>query len=365
MLASPLEYPPLEQAILPDDLVVLAVDSAAAGGAAMVAAVWRVLERRGVPPQNVVILESRAASGAAPSDPRVELPPEARGRIAWKVHDPDREDDRVYLASTAAGERIYLNRTLVDADVVLSLGQIAYDPLIGVAGTNSVFYPGMSSREAVQRAQGVGHDELGPNEDRPLRQVMDEIGWLLGSQFTVQTIPAAGRGVSRVLAGSPESVLRRGKRLLAEHWLIELKSRPDIVIAAVDADAGGHGWEQAGAALAVARNLVARGGQIILLTELAAEPGPGIEMLREVEHPRDALRPLQSSHPADLVPAMQFAAAADRAKIYFLSRLEPNLVDELFMTPLDSAQQVERLLKGEETLAFLPSAQHMFGRIRK
>lgn len=363
-LATPLEFPPLEQAVLDDDRVVLALDPDAPGSAAMVAAVWRVLERRGVAAGNVLVLEPRRASGLVPPDPRGKLPPAVREEVGWKVHDPDRENARVYLASTAAGERIYLNRELVDADIVVSLGRVAYDPLVGCVGTSSVFYPGLSSRDAIRRSQGMGHDELGPNEERPLRQLMDEIGWLLGSQFTIQTIPASGAGVSHVLAGSPEAVLKRGRRLLAEHWLIEPKSRPEIVIASVDADAAGHGWEQVGAALAVARNLVARGGRIVILSELTEEPGDGIRMLRDAENPRDVLRPLQECHPSDLIPAMQLAAAADRARISFLSGLDSDLVDELFMTPLEEWTEAARLLTGDEKVAFLPSAQHMYGRVK-
>ena len=88
--------------------------------------------------------------------------------------------------------------------------------LMGYRGTNSVFYPGLSSADAMLRTHGQGHLELGPDEARPLRDLVDEVGWLLGNPFTVQVIPAASQGVSRVLAGVCDPVFAQGKKLLAE-----------------------------------------------------------------------------------------------------------------------------------------------------
>lgn len=362
-LAAPLEFPPLEQAVIPDDRVALAIDADAPGIPAMIAGVWKVLQTRGVAPDNVVIVQSKGPSGKVLPDPRSELPERVARRMSWKIHDPDNQNDCAYVASTASGDRVYLSRDVVEAEVAVALGQIAYDPLLGVRGTNSVLYPALSTRDALRRAQGQGHDELGPDDDRPLRQLMDEVGWLIGTQFTLQVIPSAGGGVAEVLAGASDAVLKRGRVRLARHWLRELEARPEIVVAAVDA--GDCGWEDVGAALAAARSLVARGGRIIVLSDLASEPGAGIELIRAAESARDALRPLRKQSPDDLIPATQFAAAADWARVCLLSRLDPQVVEDLFLTPAENVEEVARLLEGDESVAFLPSAQHVFGRVKR
>ena len=192
-------------------------------------------------------------------------------------------------------------REVVDADFLISVGTIAFDPLMGYRGTNSVFYPGLSSADAMLRTHGQGHVELGPEEVRPLREIVDEIGWLLGNPFTVQVIPAASRGVSRVLAGVCEPVLAQGKKILSEQWIVEVDERPDIVVAAVDHEAGPHAWEQLGAAVEVARNVVARGGKIVILSDLNAELSQGLELIRSGQSARDAIRPLRKQAPPDLV----------------------------------------------------------------
>ena len=49
----------------------------------------------------------------------------------------------------------------------------------------------------------------------------------------------------------------------------------------VDRDTAGHGWNQIGAALATARNLVKKGGKIVVLSQLDAELGEGMTLVRD------------------------------------------------------------------------------------
>ena len=361
VLDAPLDFPPLEQAVIPDDRVVLVLDRDVPEAASIVAGVWKRLADREVKPENVTILQPADTAAGPPADPRACLPTPVRSKIAWEVHEalPEESGDFHYLATTAAGERVYLSGTLLDADVVVSVGRIEFDPLLGYRGTNSVFFPGLSTAEAIKRAQGQGHTELGSDDERPLRQVVDEVGWLLGTPFTIQTLPSAAGGVSDLLAGSIDSVFRRGRELLAERWLVRLPERVETVVVAVDEDAGGHGWTQVGAALAVARRVVTRDGRIIVLSQLAEAPGEGIELLRRAEEPRDAFRPLRQTAPPDLLAATQFAQAVDWARVYLLSRLDSDLVEDLFCIPVEDDSEVARLLASDdEPCVFIGSAQH-------
>ncbi|MEX0701244.1 MAG: lactate racemase domain-containing protein [Planctomycetales bacterium] len=363
-LARPLDFPAMEQAVVPGDVVCVALDQATPEAAAIVSELWRVFEMRGVSPDALRIVQPPTRRGHAAPDPREALPADVRREVSWTIHDPEARSQQAYLASVASGERIYLAREVIDADFLVSVGPLAFDPLLGYRGTNSVYFPGLSSGKAVGRARGQGHVELGPDDERPLRQLIDEIAWLLGVMFTVQVVPARGAGAARVLAGAPDSVLQLGKHYLAADWLIELESRPEMVVAAIDADAGGHHWGQVGAALDAARNLVAREGKIVLLSEISELPDGGMGILAASESPADAFGPLREAAPPDLVEATQLCNALEWADVYFLSRLESDRVDDLFMVPLADEREVARLLGRDESCAVLESAQHAYGRIR-
>ncbi len=363
-LEHPVEFPPLSRAVVPGDRVAIALDVDTPGDAEIVAALWGVLSNAGIEAEDLMVVQPVSPLNGHAPDPRRGLPTDVREAAPWIRHDPEDRDRHSYLANAASGERVYLAREIVEADVVLSVGTVGYDSLIGYRGTNSVLYPALSNTEAAARARGRGHEELDPDDQRPLRQLADEIGWLLGSMFTVQVVPAAGDGASHVVAGACEPTFGLAKHYLNQHWRIELDERPDAVVAAVDADAGGHGWRQVAAAAAAARNLVASGGKIVLLSEIDEPFGEGLNLVARCESPGDALRPLRELAPDDFVAATQLARAASWADVYLLSRHDPAAVEDLGIVPLEGPEEVDRVLAAVDSCVLLQSAQHVCGRIR-
>lgn len=360
---QPIEFPPLQQCAFPGDRVALALDRDVPHSATLIAGIWGELEAAGIQPEEVLILQPADLLNAPLPDPRTQLPAAVRSALHWRIHDFDDKDGCGYLASSTGGDRLYLARPALDADVLITVGQIAYDSVIGYRGTNSVFYPGLSDREASQRAQGQGHSELGPDHERPLRTLADEMGWLVGTQFTVQTLPAAEGGVYEVLAGLNDSVLRRAKQTLSREWTARLDSRCNLVVAAIDGFGPGDAWRKLGAAVEAARGIVTRGGRIIVLSDIQADIGDGLQMLRDSAEPADALQPLRQIAPADMLPAIQLASAADWASVFLLSDLDPDLAEELFLTPIQHHEELLRLLRGESTCAMLESAEFVSARV--
>lgn len=363
-LTQPLEYPPLELCVVPGDRIVLVLERHVPCAEELIAEVWAGLERRGVQPADVTILHPGDFRGRSPRDPRGALPESVRSELQWIVHDPTVSSSCTYMASTASGERVYLSRQAVDADVVISIGALAFDPVLGYRGTHSVLYPGLSDVDAIRKAQGQGHDELTPEESRPLRQVVDEVGWLLGAQFTVQVIPSDKSGIAEVLAGHADAVLKEGRRRLRAMWRVDLPQRPELVIAAVPADASGHTWDHVAAALEVARRIVARDGRVLLLTELAEQPGDAIQLISQCRAPRDALPLLKAAAPPDLLSATRLAQGIDWTNVYILSRLPSQLIEDLFMIPLGDEDEARRLIDGDESCAVIGGAQHTSVRLR-
>jgi len=363
-LAAPLDFPPLEQAVVPGDDIVIALDADTPAADVILAAIWDVLARRGVEPDDVLVLQPRGSQPGTSVDPRKGLPEDVAERISWQVHDPDETEGGQYLATSSSGERVYLANELIEADLVIPVGPVAFDSVLGYRGTHSVLYPGLSNSESITRALGEGHRELEPADQRPIRQLIDDVGWLLGVQFCVQVVPAAGADVAGVWAGCPDSVFRAARMCLEDAWRVELEERPDIVVASIESDAGGHGWNQVGRALAVARNLVMHEGRILLLTDLDETLGDGLQLIRGADAPAEALSPLKSLAPPDLVPATQCMEAADWAHVYLLSRLDNDLVEDLFITPLEHPDEVGRLLELPGQCVIIENAQHAYGRIR-
>ena len=361
-LQVPLDFPSLEMTVVPDDKIAIALDRQTPGAAQIIAGMWSHFERRSVRPEDVTILQPASWQLGQLPDPRTALPESIRAAVNWVVHDATDKKREVYLANSAGGERIYLAREIVEADIVLPVGSVGFDPLLGIRNASSTIYPGFSNVEAMAKARGQDHSELRPEDDRPLRQLQDEIAWLLGVQFGVQVLPGVGSQPAGVLCGALDSVTAAARLWLKQHWYVELPQRCEVVVAAVAADADGTTtWEHIGAALQTARNLVQRGGKIVLITNHSTEPTEGFEFLRQSETPREALKPLRIESPPDLIPASRLASAADWGTVYLLSKLKPDVVESLCMTPLASETEAARLLDRGGSCLLLEGAQHTFG----
>lgn len=361
-LQHPLEFPALRQALVPGDKVVLVLDRHVPSAAEVIAGVWKELLSAGVGPEDVQILQPISLTEIRPSDPRRLLPEAVRNVVSWKLHDPTNDQEIGYLASSADGERIYLAREVLNADFVLPISRLGFDPVQGRRSAMCSFYPGLSNTAAFAKSRGQGHSELGPDDERPLGQRIQEIGWLLGIQFAVQVMPSNGHGgAAGFLAGNPEVVAQQGRTLLDSSWRIRFDQRGETVLLSIPGNVDdATDWDQLGAALEAASRLVVREGRIIVLSDLAAEPGPGIQLLKSCRSAKAALQPLRKESPPDLVAASQIAAAADWASVYLLSKVPSTVIEETFMTPLESEAEVSRLLKTCDGCMVLAGAQHVY-----
>ena len=90
----------------------------------------------------------------------------------------------------------------------------------------------------------------------------------------------------------------------------------------------------------------------------------GLQILKLVESPEDAIKPLRLESPIDLIAATQIASAVQWADVYLLSGVDADLVDDLFMFPLGDVDEARRLIGNVEgTVAIIEDAHNVHGRI--
>lgn len=336
VLENPLGFPPFRQLFVPGDRIAIALDPTLSGLEPVLGVLDEVLRSAGIEEGSVTVVTTADAS------PEVEqtLP---RG-MALARHEPRDAKAMAYLATTKEGRRVYLNRYLTDADVVIPLGRLGYDPITGYRGPWSAVFPALSNQETIDsyrvRIPEDPHERAAP---RPHLEEAFEVSWLLGTQFHLGAVPGAS-GVAEVIAGLAESVRERGIEAVDGRWSFQAPARAECVIAGIGRPRGGVGIDDLVEGLVTASRLVDRGGKIIALSRVEGPIGPSLRRLIDAGDVKEAATALRGHEAdADSVAGRRLARVLAWADVYLLSGLDRETVGDLSMVPLDRADEARRL----------------------
>ncbi len=349
-LETPYHFPALRRALTPDDHVVIVVDEHLPRPAQLLAPVLDHLASAHIAVEAITLL----CPPSAAHQERFHQLPAAAQEIRVEVHDPLDRNHLSYLATTKHGRRIYLNRTAVDADQLIVLASHRYDPLLGYGGGLGMLYPRLSDEETRQELCRQLSVTAPGGRAGPARQEATEVAWLLGAPFFIQLIEGTGDELVQVIAGTTESSAE-ADRLLDARWRETAEKPAQTVLATLSGDPARHDFADLARALACAARVVEPGGRILLLSEANPTLGPGATLLSQADDPGKGLELLRRDKPVDMSAAFQWASAVRHARVYVLSGLPEETVEDLHATPLENAAQVQRLL-GDETVLLVRDA---------
>lgn len=361
-LAEPLEYPALARCLTPGDRITLAVEDGVPQAREVIGAVIAHLLAAETAPDSITVLAPPRSDPAANGTLDHDWPELWRERIRVVVHNPADAGQFGYLAANQAGEGIFLNRALIDADVVLPIGCLRRAAAAGYYGIHGALFPAFSNPKAVNRFRSPAALCSRGKGKLPWRKEVDEVAWLLGVSFTLQVVPGGGDGVLRVLAGSVDAVRASGRAAYGDAWKSSVPGRAELVVAAIEG-AGQQTWQNLGRALAAAAPLVEEGGAIAVCCALAGEAGPAVTCLAQAASRSEAFQWLSRQRPPDTFAALQLARAQQRSRVYLLSGLDEGLLEQLEITRVEAAAEIARLAQRHATCIALSNAPYVAARI--
>jgi len=349
-LEQPDNFPPLRRALTPDDHIAVVVDESIAALAELLPPILDHLQAAHIEPEAITLVCPASSS----QQPWIDELPDAFQDVRVEVHQPGDRKRLAYLATTKQGRRIYLNRTVVDADQLVVLTRRSYDCLLGYAGGEGAIFPGLADQAALEDVHGRLSLEAAGGQPWPLKREAGEVAWLLGMPFLVQVIEGSVGEVLHVVGGSLDSS-PVGERLLDARWRVEVDEPADVVLAPLHADESSPlTFDDLSRAFLAASRVVRPGGKIVLISDAQPDLGASAAVMRGYDEPRDALNRLLKEKPADLEAGFGWASAAEQAHLYLLSRLDGDIAEDLFTTPLEHAGQVQKLV--ERRCLVLPDA---------
>jgi nickel-dependent lactate racemase len=359
-LEHPIGYPALRRALTPDDHVAIVVDEQLPSVGRLLVPILEHISQAGVKPEAMTLLCPPSSVDQPWLDDLGDVFQESR----IEVHDPTDRRHLAYLASTRHGRRIYINRTVVDADQVVVLTGRRYCPLLGYSGAEGALYPVLSDEATRQEVSETMSMNVPGKNPWPLRQEASEVAWLLGAPFLIQVIEGANSDILHVLGG-PVETSGEGQRLLDERWRVEVDEQADVVAAGISGNPDRHTLADLGRAFACASRVVKPRGRIVLLCDAAPALGKEGDFLKNAESAGNALKLWSRQKKAGMETAYQWAHAAEHAGLYLLSKLGHETAEELFTFPLQNLREAQRIFEGEGTCLFLPDAHKTMAVVAK
>jgi hypothetical protein len=101
------------------------------------------------------------------------------------------------------------------------------------------------------------------------------------------------------------------------------------------------------------------GGRIVLLTEAVPQLGEAGQQVFNAVEPADIVTELEREPAPEAYAALEWASTVQKAKVYLLSGLPEETSEELFVTPLQKAEQAQKLVGLARSCLVLPDAHKM------
>ena len=356
-LMDPIDFPPIVDLTVSGDQVAIPLDPGLPQAPALVAGLVQSLCEAGTDAGNITVVWTREDVAAGREDPRSGLPESVAAEVQLVVHDDSDRDKLAYLATSSENKPFYISRVLQDADVVLPIGVLRVDSAIAYHGIHGVIFPNYSDAETIRRYRAPSIEDSDVQRRRRCKEA-EEVARLLGILASIQVVPAAGDGILHILAGSVAGVWKEGRELCELAWRYEVPRRAKLVVAGIEGDAACQTWENVARAVTSALNVVDADGVIAVCSELATKPGKALRQLAFVEDYETAMHEIRRERSVDAVPAAQLLKAMDQSRIFLLSRLDADIVEELGIAPVSNEAEIARLSSRFESCIVLSNAQY-------
>lgn len=363
-LGEPVGLPPLPQCVTPDDRVAIAVGHGMPAPAPLVSGVIAALAAAGIERRHIRVVAANPRD-ASPLEKGLEH--EMSSGVTIEVHDP-RGDDDLCFAGLAKGERpLLVNRTVFEADIVLPVsaesttGEVAATDEAG--GAYDGLFPDFFDAHTIERfrkVRTVNDATLGSGARQTARRAeADQAGWIVGAPLVMRAVPGPGGGVAAVLAGDPQQVAGLAGEASRTAWETPVAEPADVVLAIITGGSEQQTWASVGRALTAAERLVRPGGVLAVWSELEEPIGEQLGMLVDPDDPYAVEAELAAASGDEALAAWRILQALEGGPVFMRSRLSTEQIESLGLAPVETAEQMLRMIGRFESCTVLEEAQHV------
>ncbi|HVE77812.1 MAG TPA: lactate racemase domain-containing protein [Gemmatimonadaceae bacterium] len=179
------------------------------------------LEGGGMPASRVrVVIAAGGHERASHEDNLKKVGVEVAARVAFEAHDPD--GNLVYAGKSPVGIPLYINPTVMAADLKIGIGSINPHDWAGFSGGSKIIVPGVAGIRTARYLHDFvkGARRRGGDVANDFRRELDAISGALGLDFIVNVILDHGRRIVALFAGDRVLAHREGAEVAAARFAV-------------------------------------------------------------------------------------------------------------------------------------------------
>ena len=285
-ISNPIGTPSLFELIQSEHKVTILVDDFTRPTPAykVMPVVLEILAKIGVEDENIKIVIARGMHRRlSRADMEQKVGKEVVERFEVKNHENDM--NLLPLGKSKKGTPVWINQTVVEADVRIAIGSVCAHPVAGYGGGAKIIVPGVAGAETIH----VNHSRcdhpnvtIGITDGNPVREDMNDIARIAQLNFIVNIILNSQKEIIQVVAGDVVMAHKEGVKFYSEIYGAKADEPADIVV--VGASPRDATFGHATFALYAGVSMAKAGGTLILVAPCTEGPGSkaGRESFREL-----------------------------------------------------------------------------------
>jgi lactate racemase len=149
-------------------------------------------------------------------------------------HSYDQPEELVQLPTTAGGTEIWVNRAVLESDLVIGIGHIVPHRVAGFSGGGKIIQPGVCGTITTGQthwlsARFTGAEIIGQIQN-PVRNEIDTVAISAGLKFIINVVLDGNGRIVSCHCGDPIKAFRDGAKKSKEIFGVPIQTPADIVI---------------------------------------------------------------------------------------------------------------------------------------
>ncbi|MBS4021252.1 MAG: nickel-dependent lactate racemase [Dethiobacter sp.] len=354
-IRRPIDSPPLRDIVKPGESVCLLVNdpTRVARSEVFLPVLIEEMKEAGVKEEDMFIVFTTGTHRTLDDDEMASLVgSDIAARIPMFNHDCYNDDELVSVGTTSRGTPVQVNKKVLAADRRILTGSIVHHFFAGFGGGRKALIPGVAGYETIKINHSLLLDDrskIGVTIGNPAYEDQVEAALMVGGDFLLNVVLNEKKEFLGVYAGDMVTAHLKACEFVEKVYGCKIDALADVAIAS----SGGYPKDiniyQAQKTLENAVNAVKVGGSVILLAECPEGTGSQVYEKWARQYPcfEDLTDALRKDFHIGGHKAYVVARALQRARVYLVSSLSPDVVRALGFIPAESLQAaVEEVFSG-------------------